>query len=912
MHALRSVAVPARFALQPLAAACLLLAGLSAQAQITTSGAVNTYPGNVVLGPGSTDVGSNTIGVGQGAFGSLDVAGGAVLRGAQLSVANNQTGNGIVTLRNAGSRIELTGDGDHNRFEVGNWGVGTTTVSGGAFLDARANAANCMSGARWCNNFIGNGAGSDGTLTVTGAGSRADFLRAFVVGGLAVFRPPIENFTFGTPGGTTQGRVNVLDGGQIRTESTSWGVAPGGSSPTGRERSFADIAISGTGSTWTVQGGSLEDRAAFLSTATHANAWATVNIDNGGKLRFEGAPTFYNGLNMSNGGRTDFTVSGAGSAIEFATAGSVMQVGRSNGTANLQVLNGATVDGLWYLSVGRDGSQGQMTVDGAGSKLSLARTGPAGSPDAGAGGGADIGRNGTGTLTVSNGGRIEIVNEGTMQRGAFLNLGREASSSGTLNIRGAGSVVSLSATSAVPDGGPLEVTNPIVNVGREGGGRLEISGGGKLLLQGGAVSTVADPRSTVVNIGGNSDTVGGARGLALITGAGSELRLSGSDAFIGVGRGAGSSGQLTIANQGLVAASIVNVGRGNGAVGVLTMDNGRLQLSGQQTGNHLSGAGLGIGTGDGTGVANIGNGSRIDIVNMGSAGAGVTIGGSRVFAMGDGSMILSGGSQINVIAASQSANFVVGRDGTGFLRMKDASRIDVGDGSFYTGLLAGSDGTVIVTGGSSISAGFVGIGRNKTGDGGTGTMVVNNSTLTAQTIEIGANGYLGGNGTIIGNVTNYGIFNPGNSPGTFVIDGSFTNGAGGRLFVEVESDGHGGFNTDKFVFKDGSNIDLSGAQVVFRFLGNTDPNAFQASGNFDIDSFFRMAGPNGEHDLSHDLFGNVDFVARADAYTIEDFSFTTEGGATFKATPAVPEPETWALMLAGLGVGLTLARRRRA
>jgi hypothetical protein len=215
-----------------------------------------------------------------------------------------------------------------------------------------------------------------------------------------------------------------------------------------------------------------------------------------------------------------------------------------------------------------------------------------------------------------------------------------------------------------------------------------------------------------------------------------------------------------------------------------------------------------------------------------------------------------------------------------------------------------------MTGGSSITAGFVGVGRNKTGDGGTGTMVVNNSTLTAQTIEIGANGYLGGNGTIIGNVTNYGIFNPGNSPGTFVIDGSFTNGAGGRLFVEVESDGHGGFNTDKFVFKNGSNIDLSGAQVVFRFLGDTDPNAFQASGDFDIDTFFRISGPNGESDLSHDLFGAVDFVARADAYTFESFSFSTEDGATFKATPAVPEPETWALMIGGLGMMGLLARRR--
>ena len=68
-----------------------------------------------------------------------------------------------------------------------------------------------------------------------------------------------------------------------------------------------------------------------------------------------------------------------------------------------------------------------------------------------------------------------------------------------------------------------------------------------------------------------------------MSGLGSEIRLSGSDAFIAVGRGPGAIGQLTIADQGLVSATNMNVGRGGGD-GTLTLDHSTLNLSGQQTG----------------------------------------------------------------------------------------------------------------------------------------------------------------------------------------------------------------------------------------------------------------------------------------------------------------------------------------
>ncbi len=171
---------------------------------------------------------------------------------------------------------------------------------------------------------------------------------------------------------------------------------------------------------------------------------------------------------------------------------------------------------------------------------------------------------------------------------------------------------------------------------------------------------------------------------------------------------------------------------------------------------------------------------------------------------------------LRVSAPADTSGMSVGRTGAGVARIQ-GSTLDLGGGALYVGRFSGADGTMIATAGSVVTAGYVGVGRNKTGDGGTGTFIVNGSTLTASTIEIGPNGYLGGNGTIVGNIVNYGIVSPGNSPGTLTVDGSFVSGLGGRLLMEAEADGNGGFNTDHLIFTSGSNVDMAGLEVRFRF-----------------------------------------------------------------------------------------------
>lgn len=896
-------------------ASALALGAVPASAAVIVNGPFGTNPGGLVLGPGDTDLGTGQVFVGGNADAHLQVDAGSQLSAGALAFGTLTGFRGTGLFDGAGTVVNLTGAA--NRLDVGSSSMGSLIVSNGATLNGRANAAACAG--LFCGTFIGNAAGSDGTFTVTGVGSNASFLSGFIVAGAAVFGPPTDTFTFGTPGGVTRGAVNVLAGGTLVTEGGTLGAGPGGSQPLGTERTFASVAIDGGGSVWQVTGGTLSPTSAFVGMATHRNASATLNITNGGSMVIQGPSTQINSIAIGQFGVAETVVSGPGSNMNFVGDNSgVINIGRNTGAVgSLAVRNGGQVSGVWYAAVGRDGGTGSLVVDGAGSlyradgNTQLAAAGGAGSFVAA----LDIGRNGsTGRATVSNGGRIEIVATTARSNGPNILVGRDAGSTGTLTITGADSTVLLSAASTLPGGGAAEARNPLLRVGSLGTGVMNITNGGALVMQGNAVSTVAASRSTALFVGGTGDTASGGTGVALVSGAGSHITMTGSDGFIGVGIGAGASGTLTVASQASVNSMIINVGR-SGGVGVMNLDNATVNLAGQQTGNNLAGAGMSVGSGGGTGIFSLSNGAVLNIDNAaGTVSAGLNLGGSANFAGGQGIMTMSGGSRIDITAPAGLGGITVGRSGVGTLHMS-ASSIDThGNGGVVVGRDAGSVGTLVLADGSTLNTDFVGVGRNRdaagvTGPGGIGTLVVNSgSTVTANLIEIGTSGYLGGNGTLVGNVVNYGVVNPGNSPGTLVIDGGFANL--GRIVLEVEADGAGGFVTDHLVFTQGSTVNLGDADIVFSFLGSTDPNAFQAAGGFDVDNFIvQQAAGGGTVALEASVFADVTFKAEAESYVITSFVYTPDSGATFTATP-VPEPATWASLAAGLALLAGLRRRR--
>ena len=907
--------------LHAVAVAALAAMCAPAHAVITVIGDFGVSPLPLVIGPGDTDLGSSALFVGRGASGTLMVNAGSMFDLGQLFLATNGNGTATGVIDGVNTRVRLRGDGNVNRFEVGNWGVGTFTVSGGATLDGRFTPASCTLGAQFCNNFIGGAAGSDATFTITGNGSNASFLKAFVVGGLSVFRPPTDTFTFGTPGGITTGRVNVLAGATLTTDRAMLGAAPGGGSPVGTERSFAYATISGAASVWNLTGGTVDTSTASMSTGTHANATAFITVSNGGRINLSPVANTVHFINLTTGGgKTDMLLTGAGSAVDLN--GGVFQVGRSNGTARLDVTAGGVVNDAYYFSTGRGGSNGRTVIDGAGSRITVNRAGPAGSSDAAFTGVFDIGRDGgIGQVDITNGGRIEVLSGvAASDRARTLRLGNGAASQGTLNISGATSRVIMDVASAVSGGGSTEALNPYFSVGFQGVGYLNLSGGAKILMNGGAVSTVANSRFTHFIVGGRDDTNAGGQGFATITGAGSELKLTGTDTVVWVGRGPQSNGQLTVSDGGRLEAGNLAVGR-NGGVGIMSLNNATVRLTGQQAITAGTGGGAAIGSGSGSvGVLTMSNNALIDIAYADTTNAGFSIGGSSLVSGGDGSLQMNTGARIQLSSgAPNNTAFMVGRDGAGFARLRGASSIDIGGGNLYVGRLTGGDGTLIVTEASTVTAGWVGVGRNKTAtgsvDGGTGTFILNGATLNAVDVFIGTNGFLGGTAgsiNVSGGVTNFGIFSPGSSPGVFTINGNYTAGAGSRLVLEVQANATGGgFTTDQVFFSEGAALDFGAMNVEFRFLGDTDPSAFQASGSFGIDTFLaRNLSGGGTAAINPSLLASANFSAQADGYTFSSFTFDPVGGATFTANP-VPEPQTWALWLAGLVAVGSIARRRR-
>lgn len=907
-----------------LAAASLLAVSPPACAQFFShSGSVGTFPFNFFPINGSVsfyDMTGNTLFVGSSAPGSFSASAGALLKADHLTIGNGGSGSGSVTVSGSPTRIELGGTG--NRLEVGNWGSGSMLVSAGALVDATLNAAACSGQGAFCNNFIGNGAGSTGTLTVTGIGSEVRTLRSFTVGQAAVFPG------FGTPGGRTNATLNVLSGGTLRTEGATVGAGPFGPNALGTERVFANVTVDGVGSQWVITRNSVDNGIAYLGAGTHANAQATINITNGGKLVVDGTGSVgpFDGMNLGDRGRADLTVSGVGSSVEIKGANPFIGVGRggATGQGSFSVLAGASASAM-FLNVGRDGARGGLLIDGTGSQLTLAG---AGTPGIAGAAFASVGRDGgNGSATVSNGGRWRVTDAGADTRpgggGPGIIVGRGAGGTGLLDIKGAGATVEIVSSSLGLGLGVPDNFNPYMSLGYDVGssGELRISDGGKLLMTGNAITSLADQRYTGLVIGGRTQNVAGGVGRASITGLGSEVRMSGTDAYVSVGRGAGSQGFLDVLNKGHLESTGLDVGWTAGT-GTMTINDATVRLSG---GPFVDGGGAGMTIGAGTGSVGtvaLNNAARISL-SSDSAPFGINVGGFRTLAGGSGTLTMAGGSVIDY-SGTAVHGLTIGRSlgSTGTMTMAEGSSVLLGsNGSLLIGRVVGATGNLSMRTGSTLSAGYVGVGSAPGVDTGTAKLIVTDSTVTAATVEIGALGTLGGNnGTINGLVVNRGTLAPGESPGKIIINGGIRNEGDGKLVLDVQADGQGGFLTDALVLTKASSFDFGAVKVIFNFIGNTDPNLFMGSGKFDMDSFLLSRDGQVDTGLSSvfaqgtkwgDLFGMGQFSARADSFDVTSLTFNADGHFGVIAV-AVPEPTTWALLFVGLSLLMLRVRSRAA
>lgn len=226
---------------------------------------------------------------------------------------------------------------------------------------------------------------------------------------------------------------------------------------------------------------------------------------------------------------------------------------------------------------------------------------------------------------------------------------------------------------------------------------------------------------------------------------------------------------------------------------------------------------------------------------------------------------------------------------------------------------ANGQGQVNVTDGATLKAGAVEVGVN-----GTGVLDLDHGTLNTGSFILGAGGTLTGDGGEIhatGDVILAGTLAPGHSPGRVVISCDIIAVQGSKLILDVQSIGNGQYSIDSVVIGLGSGFDLKNMQVVFNFLGNTDPTAFAASGGFDLDNFLRSGNALVNTDLSQvfttgenwtDVLDDSKFSAQSSVFDVSHLSLHLNADGT---VGAVPEPATWALMALGL---LALCRVRRS
>ncbi len=320
---------------------------------------------------GSTNVGGS-------GTGALNLSG-TYSYGNLVRVGQNSGGVGSVSMSNF-SYFNLSND-----LHVGLAGTGNLEVASGSYLSS-------------LNGTLGYSSGGVGTATVSGAYSRWDISDRALIG--------LE--------GT--GRLNVSDGGVVATGSDlimgqqNSGVGEltltdGGQVYVGRN---STIGLNGTGSV------TVADGSRFTSNATWVGylggSQGTLTVRDGGA--YDSTDDLYMGrdgqgtLDVSNGGSVTNRLSGLGwyagsqGSATVSDAGSLWEMSSElivggGGYATLTVENGGEVRAAGDTTLARSsGSEGSATVTGSGSLLSV------GAP-------LIVGREGNGTLTISDGGRVE-------------------------------------------------------------------------------------------------------------------------------------------------------------------------------------------------------------------------------------------------------------------------------------------------------------------------------------------------------------------------------------------------------------------------------------------------------------------------------------------------------------------------
>jgi hypothetical protein len=189
--------------------------------------------------------------------------------------------------------------------------------------------------------------------------------------------------------------------------------------------------------------------------------------------------------------------------------------------------------------------------------------------------------------------------------------------------------------------------------------------------------------------------------------------------------------------------------------------------------------------------------------------------------------------------------------------------------------------------------------------------LLNGGMLDPTSIKISA-GTFGGTGTVVGdmNVTG-GTIQVGDAPGPLDIMGDYTQ-TSGEITFEIDPDGMGGFDVGTLVLEAGKGVTISDTNIILDFLDGADPMAFFSDGLLKIDTFFKESDGSlfsGDFNVSQ-LFA-TDIFDTNDPSVGVNFNPVTDA-LTLVQQQNVPEPESWWMLLSGVGLLIVVVRYRPA
>lgn len=782
-----------------------------------------------------------------GSYGEATVTG----SGSSLEAANNGTlisgysGTGVLTIQDS-----ATAEADGGYIGYTGTAVGTVTVQSNGTLNLASTGTdltigyqngsvgtlNILTGGSadvGDRTVLGDFAGSQGTINVTGSGAQFETRNLYVgdagtgtlnmSDGTVTVESPlfigVQNGSTGTiinDGGTlTVG--NTLTVGQAGMGTLT--VRNGGSldvtgvTQIGQDTSSTGhLTITGSGSTWTASGN------------------ISVGYEGTGTLAIQDGANANLPDELLVGDKAGSTGTATVDAATM-TAGNILVGNSGKGTMTLS--GGSTVTADDFIVGNAAGSDGTATVTGSGSGMTLSVE-------------LNVGLEGTGTLNVTNGGTV-VVTDG-------VRIGDKATGAGTVNIDGASSKVTSNANTWIGDEGTGTVAltngadfyaNQVTYIGyaSTGTGTLTLDGEGTYWKSGGDFR-VAVTGTGNVSVTNGADFAGdyvyfgrdtGSSATVVVDGAGSTWTMMG-DLYVGE-HGAAN---LTVSNGAMLSNAVSYVGYDTNSNGTVKIDG-----SGSSWTNTSS---LYVGE-SGTAAVTIANGGAV------SAGSGT---GTTYIANANGSK-----GTLNIGAAAGSTAVAAGT--------LNAASVKFGTG---TGLIVFNhtntdyefDAAISGAGQVAVYSGETVLTAANTYTGSTavyGGLLTVNGSITSTVYLSG--GSIGGSGSL-GNVAvqSGGSVAPGNSVGTLNA-ATMVFGTGSAYDVELNDGGFvAGANND--LINVSGTVTIGGGSVKVSGENGTDNGATYTAGTYTI--ITAAGGVTGTFDSVSDSFVFLDFSLGYDSNNV--------------------------------------------